>query len=217
MPYASTPPFLCRGRSVSRINIDYLSTYPQGDAFIVPQILTLMAFVCTIMVFPYLNIFSDETVDFMCFLVSSWQTGDTGSGCAPLSLNHPAYWSNGSTWAISLQIGAACGVLACACGFVALSLLLTSNCFVLKARKVRSIAVLQALAGLFSALTLVGAKLNACEAAGFRENSCYIEEIHLGTGANSMIFAFIFYVPATFTTVLLYRQCKEKETRHEKE
>ena len=192
-------------------SLNIFSTYPQGDAFIFPQILTLMAFVCTVLVFPYLNIFSDKTVDFMCFLVSSSRYGDTGAGCVPLSLNHPSYWSNDGSWAVSLQRGAACGILACIGGFLALSLLLTANCFILNARKVGSIVVLQALAGLFSALTLlvVGATLNACEAAGLGENDCSVEEIHLGTGAISMIFAFIFYVPAAFTTILLYRQYEE--------
>lgn len=199
-----------------------------------------MAVFCTLLPFEVLNNFwnnsdkdyndaNDESkVGFLCFQGTGTLGGVSGSHylCPPLHLNHALYWAENNNenngnyynnyddddWAfVPMQVGAAIGIVAAACGLVACTVLLTGICFPLAPRKIRNIVILQGVAGVCSLLTLVAAASDRCKAAGFPKDSCYDEDIHLDTGAFCMIVAFLIYIPAAYTTYLLYRQTVQEQ------
>lgn len=185
------------------------STYPHGDAIILPQLLTLMAVFSSLMAFPVLN--WDGNYSFMC--VQPESNGETGSGvCFPLALNSQTFWQNDSAegWAGAVQAGALFGIFAVSSGFFALSLLFTAICFRLKPRRILSVLILQAVAAFFSIFTLVAGAADACEYAGISD--CSKSKSRMATGASFMLFAFFIYIAAGAVTALFFLEVRKEHT-----
>lgn len=181
----------------------HLSTYPQGEVSIVPQILSLMAILSTLLAFP---VFDRDDNDFMCIKVKS--NGFESSDCFPLYLNTEAFWDDERSegWAGAIRTAALFGIVAGVLGFVSFSLLLTATCFPLKPRKVLSIVIMLAVSAFCAIFTLIAGAADACKFVG--STSCNKESVHVAQGASAMIFAFFLYIAACVMTTLYFIQTR---------
>lgn len=169
----------------------HISTYPDGEISIVPQILSLMAAFSTIMAFDMVKFGDTSTRYFMCK-----ETGDDDAVCFPLVLNDPSYYENSSDegWASAIQAGALFGIVAAVTGCFALALLITSTCFSLKPRRILAIIILQAIACFFSIFSLIAGAANVCK--GVPGDACDDKRGRLHEGALFMMAAFFLYIAA---------------------
>jgi uncharacterized MnhB-related membrane protein len=186
------------------------STYPQGQVSIVPQLLTLMAAVASLLPWSWFG----YSVNFLC--IAYTVNGSSNSECSPLLLNQELYWSSSSTqgWAAAIQAAAVFAIFGTVLGFVAFSLLVTATCFELSTRKILTIVIMQGVAALLSILTLIAGAADVCKASGY-SSSCSRDGVHVETGAGFEIFAFLLYLAALGVTLFWYFQLRREATPKE--
>lgn len=198
------------------------STYPQGQAPIIPQLLSLMAAFATLMAFPVFgwdvqkqygsdvqNLRQFLTRPFMCFQVKVENV--MYHGCGELRLNDVAYWdveaAADEKWAAAFVAAAVFGIVAAIAGSMAFFLLSVATCFALKPRQIIAIVCLQTVGMLFSILTLVAGAANPCgKFVTNQGTTCSVSEARIATGAGFMIFAFFLYISALVMTTLYLKK-----------
>lgn len=176
---------------------------------IVPQLLTLMAAVASLLPWPWFG----YTTNFLCIEYTA--SGSSSFRCGQLYLNQEDYWSSSSAqgWAAAIQTASVFAIFATALGFVTFSLLVTATCFELATRKILTIVIMQGVAALFSILTLIAGAADVCKVTG--SSSCSRDGIRIGTGAGFEIFAFLLYLAALVVTLLWYRALRREATPKE--
>jgi hypothetical protein len=197
------------------------SSYPDGEASIVPQIFTLMAAVSTIMAFDIVKIGTDSsTRNFMCKEIA--ESGGT-TECIALRLSDQEYYNQGDRgWANAARVGAFVGIIAAIAGFFSFALLSTGTCFALKPRRLLVILVLQAAAAFFSMLSLVAGAVDVCGAGG-RGTGCGDKRARIDTGAGFMLAASFLFMGAIAATGLYWTEVRKNDDapvskdRHETE
>ena len=188
----------------------FLSTYPQGDAVILPQILTVMAAFSTIMAFPVLT-YQDGEWDFICIQVET-DGGSSSTECTGLFLNQNSYWNNDDTkgWASALRAATMFGIFAAVAGVLAATLWTTATCFVMKPVRLLTILIMLAVGAFGSIFTLIGGVADVCKAKNL--DNCSRENVRVETGAGFMIAAFLLYIASGVLTGLMYLQVKKEMT-----
>lgn len=156
-----------------------------------------MAAASTLLAFDIVKFGNGDTRNFMCKSVKVRDNQDFD--CFPLILNDVAFYGDDDTagWARAIQVGAVFGVVAAATGTFACSLLFTSTCFGLSARRIVTIGILQACAGFFSILSLMAGAADVCKYADLGDNvACDNGRARLDQGALFMLAAFFLYIAA---------------------
>lgn len=184
-----------------------------GDKPIIPQLLTLMAVVATVLAFPIMNPFTDTDYNFMCV---EYEINEVeGYQCIPLYLNNQVYWSDSTRkgWAGAIQAAAIFGILAVASGFMAFSLLATASCFVLKLRRLLAIVILDVVCAVFTLLTFIAGGADICQ----NQENCVKQSVRVETGAGFMIFALIFYIAAGGATAFWFYELRSEQVKIKRE
>jgi hypothetical protein len=172
----------------------YRSTFPHGQAVVLPLILSTMAVVSSLLTFGLLSFMGkDDNPTYGCLEYDLNNNRD--KLCFPLLLNDETYWSDGVSdeWAQTIQTGAAFGILAIVLGIIAWAMLLSSTCLELKTCRLWLIRLLLLLATVMGLLTLIAAAADVCEyalssggetAAG---SKCDTKRFRLGHGGIAMM------------------------------
>lgn len=168
------------------------STYPHGERPILPQILTLMAFFCSIRIFPLWS-----NIDFGCFeFTHRYYNSHSRTECYQLRVGS-SYDITEADW----QVGATFGAFAATLGAIALSLLFTATCFAIKPRRAKVAMILLIISSVCEILTFIAA-------AAFV--SPYVESsFHLAKGGVFAIFAILLYIAAAIATGKYYKSINQ--------
>jgi hypothetical protein len=203
-----------------------LSSYPQGEVSIMPQLVAFLALFSTLMAFPAFHFGNNEvgSSNFMCY-----DLNDLGDICVPLSITSPLYWQalpstshKDDEWAVFVKVAAVFGVLAGGLGFLAFGLLASGSCFALTSKRLKQVVLCQITSALFSMLTMLAAKADPCQyytyvqsgieyytnstddyqnqGYNYASAGCTKEQTRLDTGAICMIFASLLHLVGCVVT-----------------
>jgi hypothetical protein len=184
------------------------SSFPHGDAVILPIILTTMGVMSTLLTFGLWPLMGQDTTMPNYGCIEYNLAGSRDHECFPLLLNDEKYWSDSMAkdadqWAATIQTGSVFGILSCVMGVIAWGLLISSTCLEIKKLRLLVIRVLLLGSSILALLTLTALAADVCDfiKQGNVTGSCDVKRIRLDYGGLAMIAGFILHLIALLTTM----------------